>query len=115
MHSLRWLLDTNVSHTLVDFLMSYGISCSTAQAEGWAELSNGNLVQAAVDGGFLVILTRDKLFKESASRTLRKHTGVSIVLLKLPQAKEAELTQLLGKMWANAPITPVAGQLVFWP
>lgn len=115
MQSNRWLLDANVTHVLQVFLCDLGIGCSNAQAEGWAQLSNGKLVQAAVDGGFQVLLTRDKLFKESASRTLRLHSNVSIVLLNLPQAKEPELKQLLAVKWAAAPIMPVPGQLVFWP
>ena len=104
-----------MTHILQEFLTAHGIACSNAQAEGWAELSNGKLVQAAVDGGFRVVLTRDKLFKESASRTLRHHADVSIVLLKLPQAKGPELKSLLASLWGAAPIVPVPGELVFWP
>lgn len=110
-----WLLDANVTQVLQEFLSERGISSVTAQDQGWAELTNGNLVQAAVDGGFRVILTRDKLFKESASRTLRRHPDVCIVLLKLPQAKAPELRRLLEAMWVSTPIVPVSGELVLWP
>jgi hypothetical protein len=56
MQSTRWLLDANVTHILQEFLSDRGITCSNAQAEGRAELTNGRLVQAAVDGGFRVLL-----------------------------------------------------------
>jgi predicted nuclease of predicted toxin-antitoxin system len=115
MYNSKWILDTNVPFLLKEFLSSKGIDCSTAQEHGWGELKNGELVKASFDNGFRVILTRDKLFIESASRTLKFLPDVSIVLLALPQLKESELKQLLIASWNHNNIYPVAGQLVLWP
>jgi hypothetical protein len=43
-----WLLDVNMPGKLVFLLKELGIGASTAQTEGWGDLSNGNLVESAV-------------------------------------------------------------------
>ena len=66
-----WLLDANIDVHLASLLKSFQIECDTAANRGWKALSNGHLVKAAVDAGFDCLLTRDRLFGESASRALR--------------------------------------------
>jgi hypothetical protein len=66
-----WLLDANMDVHLVAVLGEFGIRCDTAANRGWKALSNGDLVAAAVAAGFHCLLTRDRLFGESASRALK--------------------------------------------
>jgi predicted nuclease of predicted toxin-antitoxin system len=115
MQNSKWILDTNVPFLLREFLISKGIPCATAQEHGWGELKNGELVRATFDSNFRVIVTRDKLFRESANRTLKHLPEVSIVLLSLPQLKENELRQLLDATWQTQNIIPIAGKLIIWP
>src|ERR1019366_9838171 len=61
-----WLLDANMDVHLVSVLTGFKISCDTAGKRGWKALSNGDLVNVAVDAGFRCLLTRDHLFGESA-------------------------------------------------
>jgi hypothetical protein len=61
---------------LASTLASFGIVCDTAGNRGWKALSNGNLIKAAVDAGFQCLLTRDRLFGESASRALAGTPGL---------------------------------------
>jgi hypothetical protein len=60
-----WLLDANMDVHLVSVLTGFKISCDTAGKRGWKALSNGDLVNVAVDAGFHCLLTRDQLFGES--------------------------------------------------
>ena len=54
-----WLLDANMDVHLVAVLADFGISSATAASRGWKALSNGDLVAAAVAGGFDCLLTQD--------------------------------------------------------
>lgn len=54
---MRVLLDEQVPHKLSDELTGHQVS--TVQREGWAGLENGDLLQAAVERGFEVFLTKD--------------------------------------------------------
>ncbi len=51
-------------------LEEFGIKADSALARGWNTLSNGDLVRAAVQHKFTVLLTRDRLFGESAASAL---------------------------------------------
>ena len=82
-----WLLDANLDVHLVSVLEELGITCETAAHRGWKALSNGQLVAAAVASGFDCLLTRDRLFGESAARALRLHPTLSVVLVNLPQQR----------------------------
>jgi hypothetical protein len=62
----RWLADHNVSFVIVRELRRLGVGCATTAELGWASLRNGQLVAAAVNAGFGVILTRDVRFQDSA-------------------------------------------------
>ena len=82
-----WLLDANMDVHLVAVLADPGISSATAASRGWKALSNGDLVAAAVAGGFDCLLTQDQLFGESASRALRSYPAMAIVVIKLPRQR----------------------------
>lgn len=82
-----WLLDANMDVHLVQTLTELGVSCDTAANRGWKALSNGELVSAAVAGGFTCLLTRDQLFGESAGRALKTFSTFAVVVVDLPQQR----------------------------
>ncbi|SRR5712691_11718187 len=82
-----WLLDKNVPIQLAALLGELGVEAATADSKGFGSLTNGELVVAAVEAGVSCILTRDRLFSESASRSLKIHRGVCLVVLTLPQGE----------------------------
>ena len=79
-----WLLDVNLPNGLVSLLTKFGIKSDTSVNRGWKEFSNGELSQRAHSEGFNVIMTRDQLFGESASKTLKKFPDLCILILKIP-------------------------------
>jgi hypothetical protein len=110
-----WLLDANMDVHLASVLGEFGIACETAAQRGWKALSNGQLVAAAVANGFDCLLTRDRLFGESASRALQLHPTFAVVLVHLPQQRWPEYRQSFLNAWASAPIMPQPGCLIEWP
>ena len=110
-----WLLDHNVSSVIADFLRTNGISCVTAREKGWEHLSNGKLVEAAAIAGISALLTKDKLFEESANKSLKQHTQMAIVLIRMRQAPESQLIGIFAELWKEKPIQPIIGKLVVWP
>jgi len=110
-----WLLDANMDVHLISVLEEFGIACETASHRGWKALSNGELVASAVASGFDCLLTRGRLFGESASRALQLHPTFAVVLVNLPQQRWPEYRQSFLKAWACSPITPQLGCLVEWP
>jgi len=68
-----WLLDANMLVQLVALLGELGIAADSAVARGWSTLSNGSLVSAAVEAKFTALLTRNRLFGESAGQALKVH------------------------------------------
>lgn len=109
-----WLADVNVPSKITKILEKYGIDCHRTDQKGWAKLQNGALVSLAVANGYTCILTRDRLFGESASRALKKYPQFSVVLITLRQAKENEYCKSFTKTWMKNPIEPVAGELIVW-
>jgi hypothetical protein len=55
---LRILFDKNVPYPLLRYLTRHDIH--TAEALGWARLVNGDLLRAAEDAGFGVLVTADQ-------------------------------------------------------
>jgi hypothetical protein len=110
-----WLLDANMDVHLVPVLNDFGIACDTAGHRGWKSLSNGDLVTAAVAEGFLCLLTRDQLFGESASRALKSFPQFAVVVVDVPQQPWNQYRDRFIAPWMEAPISPVAGQLIHWP
>jgi len=110
-----WLLDANIPLQLVNLLEALGIEADSAIARGWNTLSNGLLVQAAVEAGFTALLTRDKLFGRSASRVLARYQQFCVVHVTLPQTRAALFLSAFRSAWENAPIVLTSGQLIDWP
>lgn len=110
-----WLLDANLDVHLVEVLAGYGVSAETASSRGWKGLSNGHLVAAAVEGGFTCLLTRDRLFGESASRALKAHSTFAVVLVNLPQLRSELYLKQFSDLWSISPIEPSPGEFVEWP
>ena len=79
-----WLLDANIDIHLLEVLQGLQIDCDTAENRGWKALRNGELVAAAVNAGFNTLITRGRLFAESASRAWRTFPGLSVVVVTLP-------------------------------
>jgi len=110
-----WLLDANVDVHLVPFFRERGISCDTAGHRGWKALSKGELVAAAYAKGFRCLLTRDRLFGESASEALKSFPEFAVVVITLPQQPWAQNRQRFLESWAASPIQPESGCLTYWP
>lgn len=110
-----WLLDVNMPRQLKGLLGELGVSVDSVSERGWGALANGDLVQAAARSGFTCLLTRDQLFGESASRSLRRFPEFSIVLVVLPQVRAAQFLEEFTASWAEHPIVPSPGQILSWP
>lgn len=71
-----WLLDVNMPKDVVRALGDLGIVAHSAECRGWGGLTNGSLVEAASRAGFHAVLTRDRLFSQSAARSLKLFPSV---------------------------------------
>ena len=98
-----WLLDANMDVHLVRVLSERGVACESAIPRGWRELSNGQLVMKAEEAGFDCILTHDKLFAESARRTLPLAPHFSIVVVRLPQSPWRDYIRQFRTAWDLRP------------
>jgi hypothetical protein len=110
-----WLLDANLDIHLFELLRRLHIECDTAENRGWKALRNGELVAAAVSAGFQTLLTRDRLFAESASRAWRDFPSLSVVLIMLPQLPSRRYLASFEAEWTASPIQPQPGKIVVWP
>jgi len=73
---MRVLFDQGTPVAIADFLQGHSIR--TAYDEGWDELENGDLLSAAEDAGFDVLLTTDNSIAYQQNLKARK---IAIVLL----------------------------------
>jgi predicted nuclease of predicted toxin-antitoxin system len=110
-----WLLDANMPVQLVALLQDLAIEADTAAGRGWNALSNGSLVSAAARAKFTVLLTRDRLFGETAAAALRTYPDFCVVRVTLPQLRAAAFMQAFRAAWQQAPITPAPGRMIEWP
>ncbi len=110
-----WLLDANMDVHLLSVLSDFGIQCQSAVRKGWHELANGELVMAAAQAGFTCILTRDRLFAESAGQSLAMVSPLSIVVVRLPQKPWRDYILQFRTSWNLEPIAPSPGKVVYWP
>jgi hypothetical protein len=110
-----WLLDVNMPKQVRRFLAEFGVVAHAADDLGWGGLTNGALVEAASQAGFRVILTRDRLFSESAARALRRFPELCVVLVRIPQVRASEFLSQFRDAWDQSPIRPVAGNFLHWP
>jgi hypothetical protein len=86
-----------------------------AQAAGWKALSSGDLVTAAVQAVFRSMLTRDRVFGESASRALKSFPQFAIVVVGIPQQRWQQYRERFASTERSAQFERVAGQLIHWP
>src|SRR6266545_316551 len=100
---------------LVRVLAAYGVVSDSAILRGWGRLENGQLVSAAVAGGFTCLPTRDRLFAESAAKALKEHADFAVVIVRLPQKPWAEYEPQFRRAWESEPISPSPGKMVGWP
>jgi predicted nuclease of predicted toxin-antitoxin system len=110
-----WLLDANMPVQLVALLKELGIEADSAVARGWNTLGNGSLVSAAVQANFTALLTRDRLFGESAAHALKAHSEFCVVRVTLPQLRADEFLQAFRATWQTTQIIPAPGRLIDWP
>lgn len=110
-----WLLDVNLPTALTRLLQGYGIVAETTAGRGWRALTNGVLAQAASREGFRVLLTRDRRFGASARSALEALPELAIVIVTLPQLREAAYLSAFDAAWHRRPIEPVEGGLIEWP
>ena len=75
-----WLLDVSVPRQIVPVLAEFGIEAETADSRGWDVLTNGKLLEAASRAGFRRLLSRDRLFGQSAARSLLAFSEIAIVI-----------------------------------
>ncbi len=110
-----WLLDVNLPTALTRLLRTYGIDAETTASRGWRELTNGALAQAASGAGFRVLVTRDRRFGASVENILAMLPGLAIVIVTLPQVREAAYLSSFHAAWQRRPIEPAAGEIMEWP
>jgi uncharacterized protein DUF5615 len=110
-----WLLDADPDIHLAELLSALHIECDTAESRGWKALRNGELVGVAAQAGFDTLLTRDRLFAESALRTWRSFPAFGIVVVTLPQLPSKRYLEAFAEAWAASPIRPQPGKIVIWP
>jgi hypothetical protein len=110
-----WLLDVNMPRQVVDKLGVLRIEAHAAESRGWGQLGNGQLVEAAIAAGFTCLLTRDRLFGQSAARALKRFPGFCVVVVTIPQLRGPEFIAEFELQWGAAPIKPEAGNLIYWP
>ena len=110
-----WLLDVNLPNGLLKKLQSFGVHAETTAYRGWRNLGNGKLAEAAFNAGFKVILTRDRLFGESAGKALKNFPELAVIVINIPQSKESNFLKSFEEAWNKAPIRPTNGSVVEWP
>lgn len=76
---MRVLLDQCTPALIRKYLTKHDVS--TAHEEGWGELLNGNLIKAAENAGFEVLLTADT---HMLSQQNLSQTRLAIVVLSAP-------------------------------
>jgi len=73
---LRILFDKNVPYSLRRHLIDYHVQ--TADDEGWAQVSNGDLIRCAEKAGYQILLTCDQNIQYQQNMARRK---ISMVVL----------------------------------
>ena len=62
-----------------------------------------------------MLLTRDRSFGASAGNILEALPELAIVIVTLPQVREAAYLSAFDAAWHRRPIEPVAGAIIEWP
>jgi hypothetical protein len=92
-----WLLDVNLPKKVGGLLAGFGIEAHCAGDRGWGGLTNSALVETAHRAGFRCVLTRDRLFSESAAGALKRFPEFCVVLVAIPQLRGLEFLQQFRK------------------
>jgi len=82
-----WLLDANMPVQLVGLLSELVSVADSAVGARLEHAQHGSLVSAAVRAKFAVLLTRDRLFGESAASALKANNEFCIVRVRLRQLR----------------------------
>jgi len=82
-----WLLDANMPARLCVLLEEFSIQAATGTIPRLGCPEQWRILEAAASAGFSCLLTRDRLFGESASR-LEVVPQFSIVVVNLSQLRE---------------------------
>jgi hypothetical protein len=82
---VKVLLDENLDHALRTLLGRHEVV--TAAYPGWAGLSNGELLRAADDNGFEVLLTGDQSLNREQNLAMRRLAVVALSAIQLPVIK----------------------------
>ena len=110
-----WQLDVNMPVRLISFLKPHGIDADTTHNRGWDALSNGILVEAATNAGFVALLTCDRVCAESASRALKRFPKFSVIVVTLPQAGIKSYIASFERELALEGISLQPGREIVWP
>jgi len=86
---MRILLDNCVNHRFGPLLIGFDVTHS--ERIGWANLSNGNLVQAAEEAGFDVLITVDKNLRYQQNLRGRHISIITLNVLLITYAYIAPL------------------------
>src|SRR5437763_13153474 len=100
---------------LLALLQQVGQKAEATTRRGWKDLTNGDLVSAAVGAGFTSIITQDRLFGETAAKALKTYPQFSVVVVHLPQKPWQQYQKDFSAAWSKAPIRPTSGLIVHWP
>jgi predicted nuclease of predicted toxin-antitoxin system len=87
---LKILLDHNIDRRLRQYLD--GFEVSTTLENGWAELTNGELLSVAEQSGYDVLLTADSNIKYQQNIKARQ---ISIVILRAPNNRLATHVEMV--------------------
>ena len=82
---MKVLLDENLDHALRNLLGPHEVV--TASYMGWAGLKNGDLLQAAENGGIEVSLTGDQTLNYEQNLVGRRFGVVALTAIQLPIIK----------------------------
>ena len=94
------LLDENLPHRLRGLIPGHDVR--TVDYQGWKSLSNGELLKAAEDAGFNVMVTADKGIRYQQNLAERK---IAIVVLSTPELDSvvAHAAEIVSAIDAAAP------------
>jgi len=97
---MKILFDQCTPVPLRKFLILHEVA--TAYEQGWSELENGNLIQAAEDNGFDLILSTDKNLKYQQNLQDRK-IGIVVLLESSWPALQKNLDDVIQKIDSASP------------
>ncbi len=95
---LRVLFDKNVPYPLKRYLTDYQVT--TAEEEGWGQISNGELISSAEQAGCEILITCDQNVRYQQNLTDRKIAMVVLGSNIWPSVRQkvVEITSALAKV-----------------